>query len=150
MPIQVQLCAPAAKSAPQSFKVYCQVARGVRGGAGVTIHSGIRLHNNCGVLLSIGMQQRWPGGVIQEGESARTTKLVAAGDSIWLPALCCKASYLSLQPAGNVKTNGSNTCLRHCNLLLLSSPLMTCHSCLQCMQQPVPAFKSMLDCSPYT
>ncbi|KAL0051145.1 hypothetical protein WJX82_002690 [Trebouxia sp. C0006] len=96
---EVQLCAPAAQSAPQSFKVYCQVARGVRGGAGLTIHSGIRLHNNCGVLLSIGMQQRWLGGVSQEGESARTTKLVAAGDSIWLPALCCKASYLSLQPA---------------------------------------------------
>ena len=102
MPIQVQLCAPTAQSAPQSFKVYCQVARGVRGGAGLTIHSGIRLHNSCGVLLSIGMQQRWPGGVSQEGESARTTKLVAAGDSLWLPALCCKASYLSLQPAGNV------------------------------------------------
>ncbi|DBA81627.1 TPA: hypothetical protein ACH3X1_007382 [Trebouxia sp. C0004] len=96
---EVQLCAPTAQSAPQSFKVYCQVARGVRGGAGLTIHSGIRLHNNCGVLLSIGMQQRWPGGVTKEGESARTTKLVAAGDSLWLPALCCKASYLSLQPA---------------------------------------------------
>ncbi|KAA6426828.1 MAG: Vacuolar sorting-associated [Trebouxia sp. A1-2] len=99
---EVQLCAPAAQSAPQSFKVYCQVTRGVRGGAGLTIHSGIRLHNNCGVLLSIGMQQRWPDGVSQEGESARTTKLVAAGDSIWLPALCCKASYLSLQPAGDL------------------------------------------------
>ena len=115
--MQVQLCAPTAQSAPQSFKVYCQVARGVRGGAGLTIHSGIRLHNSCGVLLSIGMQQRWPGGVSQEGESARTTKLVAAGDSIWLPALCCKASYLSLQPAGNVRTNDIIARLMHCDLL---------------------------------
>ncbi len=137
MPIQVQLCAPAAQSAPQSFKVYCQVARGVRGGAGLTIHSGIRLHNKCGVLLSIGMQQRWPGGVSQQGESARTTKLVAAGDSIWLPALCCKASYLSLQPAGNVRTNESIACLMHYGLLdgQVTPHLPTMHatasSCIQ-------------------
>ena len=99
MAVQVQLWTPAADTETlQTFKVYCQVVRGVRGGAGVTIHSGIKLQNSCGVLLSISMQQRWPGS----GSDAhpRTTQLVAPGAAIWLPALCCNATYMALQPAG--------------------------------------------------
>ena len=102
--IQVQLSMPSAtgQTAAHTFKVYCQVTRGVRGGAGLTVHSGIRLHNSCGVLLSVGMQQRWPCNGGTDEESFRTTKLVAVGESVWLPALCCSATYLAVQPAGTV------------------------------------------------
>ena len=49
-------------------------------------------------MLAVGMQQRWPGSAHQD--VLRTSQLVAPGASIWLPALCCSATYLALQPAG--------------------------------------------------
>ena len=82
----------------QTFKLCCQVDRGLKGGAGLTLHSGIKLHNSCGLLLSIGMQQRWPGSATDH--QAWTTCHVSPGSSAWLPTLCCNATYLSLQPAG--------------------------------------------------
>lgn len=98
--VQVQICMPAAGGGQvlQSFKLCCQVERSPRGGAGLTLHSGIKLHNSCGLLLSIGMQQRWPAGMTDN--QTWTTCLIAPGSSAWLPALCCNATYLSLQPAG--------------------------------------------------
>ena len=80
----------------QTYKVYCQVDRGIRGGAGVTIHSGIKLHNSSGGAIIIGMQQRWPGSQ----EEDQITQLLPVGSDTWLPALCCSATYLTLQPAG--------------------------------------------------
>lgn len=98
--VQVQLWMPTAEGgqALQTFKLYCQVERGLKGGAGLTMLSGIKLHNSCGLCLSIGMQQRWPGS--SSDSDAWTTCFVAPGSFVWLPALCCNATYFSLQPAG--------------------------------------------------
>lgn len=98
--LQVQLYMPApwGGQALQTFKLCCEVGRAPRGGANLTLHSGIQLHNSCGLHLSIGMQQRWPGGPTDH--QTWTTCFVAPGSSAWLPALCCNATYLSLQPAG--------------------------------------------------
>lgn len=100
--VQVQVSMPEAggSQALQTFKLCCQVERGLKGGAGLTLHSGIKLHNSCGLLLSIGMQQRWPGSTSDDQDW--TTCYVPPGTSAWLPALCCNATYLSLQPAGNL------------------------------------------------
>ena len=107
--VQVQLCMPAAGEgqAVQTFKLCCQVERGLMGGAGLTLHSGIKLHNSCGLLLSIGMQQRWPGRATDN--QSWTTCYVAPGSSAWLPALCCNATYLSLQPAGQSRCRSSSS-----------------------------------------
>lgn len=45
----------------QRFRVYCEVSRGPRGGAGLTLHSGIKLSNTLEVWLCIGIYQNWPG-----------------------------------------------------------------------------------------
>ncbi len=137
--VQVQLSMPGAhQEAQQTFKVYCQVVRGVRGGAGLTIHSGIRLHNSCGMLLSIGMQQKWSDSSDEDLPS--TTQLVAAGASIWLPALCCNATYLTLQPAGEspaeqVKRHPSRSLLACTHQHLSQVPYLGTH--LPCLIQRV-------------
>lgn len=43
----------------QVFRVYCDISRGVRGGAGMTLHSGVRVVNSCGVWLTVGVKQKW-------------------------------------------------------------------------------------------
>ena len=102
--MQVQLWTPTAEGgqALQTFKLYCQVQRGVKGGAGLNLHSGIKLLNNCALFINIGMQQCWPGGGSSSSISSNawTSCMVAPGCSAWLPALCCNATYFSLQPAG--------------------------------------------------
>ena len=44
----------------QRFRVYCDISRGVRGGAGLTLHSGIKLRNSLESWLAVGVYQNWP------------------------------------------------------------------------------------------
>ena len=45
----------------QRFRVYCDISRGVRGGTGLTLHSGIKLRNSLESWLAVGVYQNWPG-----------------------------------------------------------------------------------------
>ena len=45
----------------QRFRIYCDISRGVRGGTGLTLHSGIKLRNSLESWLAVGVYQNWPG-----------------------------------------------------------------------------------------
>ena len=83
--MQVSLCklTKQGNEAVLRFRVYCKISRGVRGGAGITLHSGISLHNSLEVWLCVGVYQNWLG--TSQAEKPQVTQVLLLCHAV----LCC-------------------------------------------------------------